>query len=171
MEKIREILVRELVLGTWVVLFGQPFHTLRAARVLFPWTVGTAIIVIGNPLTWDLFLYDYIALGGLFLVYWLGLGNFRWTYFGMFPAKYEELKTDEQKYDMLRAIQSGVAKNPWSDDKYGPLPDYMLMEMRALSDRIRVQYKGNFAGLKNLVPLALSLLAIAIWFIYWQTHG
>lgn len=164
----RKLLVKHFVLSTHIRVFGVGFNTLRAPRILFPVTVLVAVIVVGNPLTYDLFWYDYMALAFLFLMYWIGLGNFSFTYFGRWPAKWEELVDKEQKFYFLRAVDLKQAKNPWAtryEFEHLDLEKRVLME--TLEVELTVATKGaRFWNLKSLLGLVVGILMIVGWYLY-----
>ena len=166
MKVIRNWLVRNFVLGTWIKVFGKKMHTLRAPRVLWPMFIFGALIIMGTePWNysfewWNSIIYFIWAVG-----IWLGFDFFSWSYFKLHTVKYKELD-DEQKYDFLRAIKLGVVKNPEQDNKYGFLFGWQLEEHKRLENLHNEKYKGKFAGLKNLIPLGTTILGILIWYIF-----
>ena len=164
----RKILVKYFALHYYMKIAGKTVYFLRAANVLFPATVLAALVITGNPETWDLYWYDYLTLGGLFLLYWLGLGNFGFTYFGRWPAQYHELEDEEQRLDFLTAVDLLMVKNPWLErGSFGPLPPKMKFEHDRLLDRHAERMKPRWYGLNKLLPLLLSIAAIVGYVIYW----
>lgn len=151
-------------MGTWITLFGKTFHTLRAPRVLFPLFVVVGVIITTDPLYPKFQWWDWISMLILSLGIWFGFTFFSWSYFKLFPVKYQELD-DEQKHDFLRGIAAGVIKNPEQDNKYGFLTPGQRVNFTRLTYYVENKYKGRFAGLKNLIPLTASILLVVVWYL------
>lgn len=166
MSKIRKWIVRNFELGTWVKAFGKSWVTLRAPRVIVPVFVFSALFIMGtDPTDYTIHWWGYILLGLILLSFWLGFNFFNIGYFGLFPYTYDELD-DEQKHLFLSGIRVGKIKNPEQGDKYGGLVEWQLDEFKRLTAIQEEKYKGSFAGLSNLIPLAVSLLGVVIWYIW-----
>ena len=73
---------------------------------------------------------------------------------------------DEQKQDFLRGVNAGLLKNPEQDNKFGFLVPWQKKEFKRLTAILEEKYKGNFAGLTNLISLGVSILAIIVWYIW-----
>lgn len=164
----RAFLIKNFVLGTHVTIFGKTFHTLRSPRILFPATVITGLIVAGqNPFDWTIHWTGYVALSILALLYWVGLGNIvPFSYFKLFPVKMWELD-DEQKYDFLNGIEKGILdwKNKDRNSFGSKLFDWEKREFERVRKVIfdKYYYNKRFAGLSNLLGLAIAIASIIIY--------
>lgn len=161
---VRKILVKHFALGTWVVFGGVKFHFLRAARVLFPATVFTGLIVTGDPSNWDWYWYSYVTFAIYIILLWIGGGWFPFSYFRIWPAQMEEMDV-EQQFDYLRAIDMGHVKNP-ETGKF-ELTEAQRMTMGLHENFLHRRYHGKYHNLHNLLPLLVSILAIVGYVIYW----
>ena len=166
MGAIRKWIVRNFELGTWVKTFGKTWVTLRAPRVIVPTFVFSALLIMGNdPTYYHLHWWGFVLLGLIALVFWLGFNFFNKGYFGFFPYTYDELD-DEQKHLFLSGIRDGKIPNPEQDNKIGFLLPWQAEELAELTKQQEERYKGYFGGLKNLIPLGVSLLGIIIWYLW-----
>ena len=175
-DKIRKWLVSNFILESWVKLFGKTAHFLRAGRVLYPLTAIVGMIIATDP-NYPLFQwYDFLLLGILFTGYWLGFSFFKWSYFNLWPVSVSELD-DEQRHGHYRARLSGeLTTSTWIKgmDEDGNttlinqqnLTDEEWADYHELTLMLEEKYKGNFSGLWNLVPLAVTIILIAIWFFF-----
>lgn len=166
---IRKWIVRNFALGTWVKIGNVKFHTLRAPRVIVPIFVVTGLVIITDPNYPAIQWFDIVLLGILTVALWFGFNLFKISYFSLWPVAYEELD-DEQKQDFLRAIQGGKVKNPEQENKYGFLVGWQIEEFHRLTLIQEERYSGKVAGLKNLIPLGISLALIAVWYFYIFPH-
>lgn len=170
---IRKWIVKNFVLGTFVTVFGRTLHTLRAPRVIFPLFALTGIVMSAD---WAIQWYDAILLGLIALSFWIGFPMFKWSYFRLFPIEYDELD-DMQKYDWIRAQKSGSLTgqdyirhdNKDGSVSFDPILDYLTEEQEShwVSWRVKMlreHYNKRFAGLSNLIPLGVSILAVIIWY-------
>ena len=163
----RAFLIRNFVLGTWIKFGGIKVHTLRAPRVLVPLFVAMALFVMGTtPMIYTLGVLDIIAVVIWLVIADFGFSFFPFSYFKLKPVKYDEFKSWEQKLDFLRAVKDLKVYNPERGEKvYGPLTERQMIEMKELVAIAEEKTKRKTYGLKNLLPLAASLLAIIIWYI------
>jgi hypothetical protein len=158
----RKFLIRNFVLGTWVVFAGVRFHTLRAPRILFPSLVAVALIVMGSdPYDYTLYWYDWALVVSWLVMADFGFSFFPFSYFKRRPVKIYELDR-EQRYDYLRAIYLGEVPNYVVGAPRFGLTDEQFEELRILKTYIDSKYRGKW-HLKNLIPLALSIIAIIIY--------
>jgi len=174
MSKIRKWIVRNFVLGTWIKAFGKTWHTLRAPRVLFPLFVFVGMFITMDPNYPILQWYDFILLGLLAVGVWIGFNFFSWSYFGLYPVKYEEMD-DEQKHDFLRAVKSGdltnsvykriIDENGMTVYEFaGGLTKEQEKELKRLTILLEQQYKSKWSGLKSLIPVGITILSVIIWY-------
>lgn len=169
MKIIRKWIVRNFALGTWVKIGGVKFHTLRAPRVIVPIFVITGLTIVTDPNYPAIQWFDIVLLSILTISFWIGFNFFKISYFSLWPVKYEEMD-DEQKHDYLRAIAAFNIPNPEVEGRFGPLNLEQMEEFYNLTQLQEVRYKKRFAGLKNLIPLVLSLITIVIWYLYIFPH-
>ncbi len=159
---IRKILVKHFAFGTWFKIFGTQFRMLRAPRILFP-----AFAIVGSVIVFDknyptLQWYDILLLFILLILVWIGFGFFKWSYFKLYPVKYEELDM-EQEYDWLDMKRQGVMK---IDGKYNrELTSKEQFRFDVITNIFKDKFKGNFVQLYNLYGLILAIAVIVISFI------
>lgn len=159
----REFLVKQFVLATYVKLFGKTFTFLRASRILFPMFTIIGMIIVTDPAYPALQWWDFLLLTVLTAAVWVGFGFWNWGYFRLFPFKYEELD-DEQKQNYLDGIKQGKLKNPEQDYHFGYLVGWQITEFERLTELQKQKYSGKFAGLTNLIPLGVTLVLVALWY-------
>ena len=162
----RKFLIRNFVLGTWIKIGKIKVHMLRAPRVLLPLIVAIALFIMGNdPTDYSLSVLDWALVVFWLVVAEFGFSFFPFSYFKLNPVKYEEFDNWEQKLDFLRAVGDLKAYNPaHGDKKYGPLTNAQKEEMSKLVKIAEEATDKTFYGLSNLIPLAVSVLAIVIWY-------
>jgi len=163
MNKIRKFLVQQFVLATYIKLFGKTFTFLRASRILFPMFAFIGMIIVTYPSYPLLQWWDFALLGILLIAVWIGFGFWNWGYFRLFPFEYDELD-DEQKQNYLDGISQGKLKNPEQDYKFGFLVGWQIPAFDKLTKMMKEKYSVSFAGLSNLLPLAITLVSILIWY-------
>ena len=166
---IRKWIVRNFVLGTWVKIGKVKFHTLRAPRVIVPIFVVTGLTIVTDPNYPAIQWFDIVLLTILLTSLWIGFNLFKISYFSLWPAKIEEMD-NEQKHDYLRAIKMGVLPNYEYDGKFAPLTAIQEGELTMLREELEEKYSSTFGGLKNLIPLGISLLIIAVWYFFIAPH-
>lgn len=167
---IRKWIVRNFVLGTWVKIGKVKFHTLRAPRVIVPIFVVTGLTIITDPNYPAIQWFDIVLLTILLTSLWIGFNFSKLSYFSLWPANIDEMD-DEQKHDYLRAIKGGFLPNyEYEEKRYAPLSAIQEGELTMLTEELERKYSKTFGGLKSLIPLALSILLIVVWYLFIAPH-
>ncbi len=162
----RNWLIRNFVLGTWVKAFGKTFHTLRAPRVLFPLIVVIGLIIGTDPAYPAIQWWDIVLLVILAVMMDFGFSFFPFSYFNLKPVKYDELD-EEQQLDWLHAHHSGqltTAKYDKNGMRLNGLTPDQVVEMKILEKLMESRYKDPWLSIKNIIPLLLSLALLVIWY-------
>lgn len=180
MGKIRNWLVRNFLLESWVTLFSKQIHFLRAGRVLFPLTGIVGMIITTDPLYPILQWWDYVLLFIWFLGMYFGFSFFKWSYFNKWPATVDELD-DEQRFGHYRARLSGELTNARyikSIDENGNevlkhqqnLTDEEWQDYDVLTKMMEKKHSGKFANVWSLVPLVGVIILVVLWFFFIFPH-
>ena len=95
MKTLRLFIVRQFALGHIIKIFKLEISILRAARIMFPYFLLSAIFI--KNVTPDVFnWYDWVLLSLWILQLWIGFSWFGLGYFELWPIKWKELD-EEQK--------------------------------------------------------------------------
>lgn len=162
----REWLIRNFVLGTWVRAFGRNWHTLRAPRIIVPVFVTLGLVIITDPAYPAFQWWDVLIMIVFAIMFDLGFTFFRFSYFAKYPVRYEELN-DEQKLDWLRAIQSGeltTAKFDIAGNHLNGLTPDQIKEKARLAAIVEAKYKNPIASLKNVIGLIYAIVLTIVWY-------